>query len=142
MNDLSSIRASQAVRFTGWLFHDGRGMPVPPDGLPGVAFRNGWRVAPSCYLARHWVGIGWDSWCHSGGPLDIVAFLPSYGLRPVTPWHSEVCAMIRDRYPCETDTWINERLADDLIALFATRRTCRKGQSLSQFPDTLLLRQV
>jgi hypothetical protein len=117
-------------------------MPVAPDGQPGVAFRNGWRVAPARYLASHWVDIGWDSWRHDGGPLDIVAFLPSYAPKPMAPWRSVVCTMIRERFPNEIDNRINERLADDLIAFLTAHRSCDKDQPRWDFPEFLNPRQI
>lgn len=93
-------------------------MPVPPDSRPAVAFRNGWRVAPEQYLASHWAGF----WLHADGPMDILAFLPSSDALASERTRSAVRAAICARYRSGTIEWIDDALADDLIALLDLRR--------------------
>ena len=115
-------------------------MPVPPRSQPGVAFRNGWRVPPAYYSASHWVEFGRDFWRHTGGPLDIVAFLPSYRTQAVARWRTALCSMIGKRFGNETDPWSNELLADDIIALL---KSCDAGdatQVRADLSDVLRLR--
>ena len=95
-------------------------MPVAPTSQPGVAFRNGWRVPPAQYTAAHWVEFGRGFWRHLGGPLDIVAFLPSYQ-SPAARWRRAVCHLISERFGGGAEDGIYERLADDIIALLNTR---------------------
>jgi hypothetical protein len=121
VNILASIRGANAAAFPGWLVHDGQSLPVAPASQPGVAFRNGWRVPPAQYPASHWLEFGRDFWRHIGGPLDIVAFLPSYRSPAAARWRSAVCTMISERFGGDADEVINERLADDIIALLNTR---------------------
>ena len=96
-------------------------MPVAPTSQPGVAFRNGWRVPPAQYAASHWVEFGRNFWRHVGSPLDIVAFLPSYRSQPAARWRAAVCNLICERFGGEPDDRINQRLADDIIALLSSR---------------------
>lgn len=121
MNILASIRGATTAPYRGWLAHDGRDLPVQPASQPGVAFRNGWRVPPGQYPASHWLEFGRDFWRHIGSPLDIVAFLPSYRSHEAAHWRSALCAMINERFGSETEDGVNERLADDIIALLNTR---------------------
>ncbi len=96
-------------------------MPVAPSSQPGVAFRNGWRVPPGHYPASHWREFGRDFWCHTDGPLDIVAFLPSYHSPVAARWRAAVCSLISERLGYDSGDPISERLADDIIALLSTR---------------------
>ncbi len=98
-------------------------MPVASDSQPGVTFRNGWRVPPAQYPASHWIELGTGFWRHVGGPLDIVAFLPSYGTQATAHWRSAVRTMIDQRLGGELDDRINEGLADDIVALMNSRST-------------------
>jgi hypothetical protein len=123
VNLQASIRGAKVAPYPGWLAHDGVTMPVAPASQPGVAFRNGWRVPPAHYAASHWLEFGRDFWRHIGGPLDIVAFLPSYHSQTAAHWRSAVCSMISERFGREADERINERLADDIIALLHSRGT-------------------
>jgi len=99
-------------------------MPVAPGSQPGVAFRNGWRVPPAQYPASHWIELGTGFWQHVGGPLDIVAFLPSYATQTTAHWRSAVRTMIGQRLGREFDDRINEGLADDIVALMNMRGPC------------------
>lgn len=121
MNFLASIRGANEAPYPGWLTHDGFAMPVAPESQPGVAFRNGWRVPPGHYAASHWLEFGGDFWCHDGRPLDIVAFLPSYRSATVSRWRLAVCSLIEERFGCDAGEVVNERLADDIIALMNLR---------------------
>jgi len=121
VNIVASIRGANAAACPGWLVHDGRSLPVVPTSQPGVAFRHGWRVPPAQYAASHWLEFGQDFWRHIGGPLDIVAFLPSYRSPAAARWRAAVCTMISERFGSDADEAINKRLADDIIALLNTR---------------------
>ena len=141
MNTHATIRVFNAAPLAGWLIHDGQRLPVAADSQPGVAFRNGWRVAPGTYSACHWQDLGGDLWNHIGSPLDIVAFLPAYGSRPMTTGcRSAICAMISERYPGEIDNRITEHLADDLIAFLNTRSLYVEGRFRTQLPHLSRLR--
>lgn len=121
MNFPASIRDARTAPNAGWLTHDGVALPVAPTSQPGVVFRNGWRVPPGEYPASHWLEFGRDFWRHVGGPLDIVAFLPSYGWAAAALSHSAVSGMIRTTFGDDAGEGIAERLADDIIALLSTR---------------------
>lgn len=134
MNIVASIRGIKTAPYPGWLVHDGGPIPVAPDSQPGVAFRNGWRVPPAQYSASHWLESGRDFWRHVGDPMDIVAFLPSYRSLAAARWRAAVCNMISERFGNETGDAINERLADDIMALMNSRATgdaCRARMDLS-----------
>jgi hypothetical protein len=124
MNVLASIRGADTAPCPGWLVHDGRTMPVAPASQPGVAFRNGWRVSPAQYTAAHWIECGRDFWRHLGGPLDIVAYLPSYRPPPAARWRAALCNLIGERLGGDAGDGISERLADDIIALLGARTGC------------------
>jgi len=132
VNVVASIRGAKIAPYPGWLAHDGRCLPVAPASQPGVAFRNGWRVPPAHYPASHWLEFGRDFWRHIGGPLDIVAFLPSYRSPAAARWRSAVCTMISERLGSEADETVNQRLADDIIALLIARDT---ADSYRDLPD-------
>jgi len=114
----NSIRDPLARRCSTWIAHDGTRVPVLPESRPGVAFRNGWRVEPEQYRASHWV----DFWQHADRPMDIIAYLPSPGARATTQARSAVRALISARYRSGTTEWIDDALADDLIALLDWQR--------------------
>ena len=117
MSYVNSIRGPLARR-SSWIAHDGTSVPVPPDSRPGVAFRSGWRVEPEQYCASHWA----EFWLHADCPMDILAFLPSSGAGARERARSAVRALISARYRRGTTEWINDELADDLIALLHLRR--------------------
>ncbi len=120
----------------GWLVHDGQAIPVAPGSQPGVAFRNGWRVPPAQYAASHWTELGTGFWQHAGGPLDIVAFLPSYGPQSNAQWRAAVRTMIGQRLGTECDERINEGLADDIIALMNSRSPSGAYDSRLVYPTS------
>ena len=132
MNVLASIRGTRPAAYPGWVAHDGRSLPVALASQPGVAFRNGWRVPPGQYPASHWLEFGRDFWRHVGAPLDIVAFLPSYLSPAAARCRWALCSMISERFGSDADEGINERLADDIIALLSTRGAC---DPYSDLPD-------
>ena len=135
MNVQSSIRGANLAPYPGWLPHDGRALPVDLSSQPGVAFRNGWRVPPAQYPASHWLEFGRDFWRHIGGPLDIVAFLPSYRSPAAARSRTAVSAMISERFGHAPDDAINERLADDIIALLNTRSMGEVHDPSLNLPD-------
>ena len=132
VNVQASIRSDKSAPYPGWLVHDGGAIPVALTSQPGVAFRNGWRVPPAQYPASHWLEFGRNFWRHVGGPLDIVAFLPSYRSTATAHWRAAVCAMISERFGTEASDGVNERLADDIIALLNARET---GETYRELPD-------
>lgn len=137
MNVQASIRGAPIAPYPGWLAHDGRALPVAATTQPGVAFRNGWRVPPGQYPASHWFEFGRNFWLHIGGPLDIVAFLPSYRSHASARWRSAVCTMISERFGTDADDGINERLADDILALLHSRGTCDAPGACGHLPTCL-----
>lgn len=140
MNAQASIRGAKDAPYPGWLAHDGAAMPVTPASQPGVAFRNGWRVPPGHYSASHWLGLGRDFWRHAGGPLDIVAFLPSYRSHLAARWRKALCGMISERFGNDPDGRINEQLADDILALLNPRETGDAIETRLDLSDMLRLR--
>jgi len=62
----------------GWVEHDGRRMPVEPDSMPAVWFRNGQRMQAGLRTAASWEGWkGRDTgscWIWESDAFDIVAF--------------------------------------------------------------------
>jgi len=54
----------------GWIEHDGKDCPVPPDSIPEVMFRN--HFAP----AQAFINAGASEWYHSGDRWDIIAYRP------------------------------------------------------------------
>jgi hypothetical protein len=140
VNAQASIRGANDAPYPGWLVHDGVAMPVPARSQPGVAFRNGWRVPPAHYSAAHWIELGRNFWHHTGGPLDIVAFLPAYRSRAAARWRAALCSMISDRFGTETDDRTNELLADDIMALLNSRATGDLTEARLDLSDMLRLR--
>ena len=122
MNIIREIRSVGMPRSPAWRVHDGTCMPVAPGSCPGVEFRNGWRVPPDTYLATDWEhATGKGFWWHSGGPLDIVAFLPSIDFSSAKRARAAIRATILAHHRSGSTDWINDELARDIIALFASR---------------------
>lgn len=140
VNAQATIRGAHDAPYPGWLAHDGAGLPVSPTSQPGVAFRNGWRVPPAHYSASHWLEFGRDFWRHVGGPLDIVAFLPSYRSHTAARWRAALCNMISERLGTETNDRTNELLASDIMALLNTRETGDAAEARLDLSEMLRLR--
>jgi hypothetical protein len=140
VNAQASIRGAKDAPYPGWLAHDGAAMPVPAQSQPGVAFRNGWRVPPAHYSAAHWLEFGRDFWRHTGGPLDIVAFLPAYRSHATARWRAALCALIGERLGTPAGDRINELLADDIMALLNARESGDLTQARLDLSDVLRLR--